>query len=113
PVLGSIPVLGNLFKYSSTKKVKRNLMVFLQPTILTDGVQAAHLTESKYNYIRNQQMQQHGSSLLLDAEPPVLPTLEEQRAAGQVPAATPAGTSTTDATTPATQTPAAETAASA
>lgn len=92
PVLGSIPVLGNLFKYSSTKKVKRNLMVFLQPTILTDGIQAAHLTESKYNYIRNQQLQQNesGIPLMPGAERPLLPTLEEQRASGQVPPAAPA-----------------------
>lgn len=114
PILGSIPVLGNLFKYSSTKKVKRNLMVFLQPTILTDGIQAAHLTESKYNYIRDQQLQQRedGVSLMPDAEQPLLPTLEEQRAAGQAPAAVSPDEAATEQTAPATAAPAAEAPAS-
>ena len=34
PGLGDIPVFGNLFKSTSKSKVKRNLVVFLKPTII-------------------------------------------------------------------------------
>ena len=35
PILGDIPILGWLFKGSSTKKEKRNLLVFITPTIIS------------------------------------------------------------------------------
>ena len=52
PVLGSIPVLGALFRSRSTDKVKTNLLVFIRPKILRDAEQAAIETNAKYNYIR-------------------------------------------------------------
>lgn len=87
PILGSIPVLGNLFRYRSTQKTKRNLMVFLQPTVLTDGIQASHLTESKYNYIRAEQLRVHEDDVQLmpGAVRPMLPPIEEKRAESAVP----------------------------
>jgi general secretion pathway protein D len=51
PLLGDIPLLGWLFKSKSTKHVKRNLMVFLRPTIVLDKQKATLLTEEKYNGI--------------------------------------------------------------
>lgn len=36
PVLGAIPVLGNLFKKETKRSVNRNLIVFLKPTIVTE-----------------------------------------------------------------------------
>ena len=36
PVLGSIPLLGNLFKSRSGSRQKTNLLVFLRPKILRD-----------------------------------------------------------------------------
>jgi len=36
PVLGDIPILGNLFRFRTSTQEKRNLMVFLHPTILRD-----------------------------------------------------------------------------
>jgi general secretion pathway protein D len=56
PMLGRIPLLGALFRADSTKKNKTNLMVFIKPTILRDNVQAAFETNTKYNYIRDQQL---------------------------------------------------------
>lgn len=56
PLLGRIPLLGALFRSDSTKKSKTNLMVFIKPTILRDNVQAAFETNTKYNYIRDQQL---------------------------------------------------------
>ena len=34
PLLGSIPLIGRLFRYSSDKQSKRNLMLFIRPTII-------------------------------------------------------------------------------
>ena len=34
PLLGDIPLLGSLFRYRTSSKTKRNLMVFMHPTIL-------------------------------------------------------------------------------
>jgi len=56
PLLGSIPLLGALFRSTSSQKVKTNLMFFVRPTILRDGAQAAFETGAKYNYIRDLQM---------------------------------------------------------
>ncbi len=56
PILGRIPLLGALFRSDTTSKQKTNLMVFIKPTILRDNVQAVFETNSKYNYIRDQQM---------------------------------------------------------
>jgi general secretion pathway protein D len=37
PLLGDVPLLGELFKSRSKSHVKTNLMVFIRPTILRDG----------------------------------------------------------------------------
>jgi len=83
PVLGSIPILGALFRARSTEKVKNNLMVFIKPTILRDGVQARFETDSKYNYIRDLQIEQgqRNIRLMRDSERPILPPLPEAREA--------------------------------
>lgn len=79
PILGSIPLLGNLFRSRSTNKTKTNLMVFIRPRILRDGVQTAIETNSKYNYIREQQglRRQDDVQLMRDVERPVLPPIGE------------------------------------
>ncbi|MGD9599150.1 MAG: type II secretion system secretin GspD [Steroidobacteraceae bacterium] len=55
PFLGRIPLIGELFKVRQASKIKTNLMVFIQPKILRDGVQASFETNAKYNYIRGEQ----------------------------------------------------------
>src|SRR5690349_8834379 len=56
PYLGRIPVIGELFKTRSRKREKRNLMVFIRPKILRDGLAAAIETDAKYNYMRQEQL---------------------------------------------------------
>ncbi len=75
PGLGDIPVLGRLFRYDKTQKVKRDLVVFLRPTIVRDAAVQAEVTGDKYNYIRARQleMQEQGVDLMPDAQQPVLP----------------------------------------
>jgi general secretion pathway protein D len=78
PFLGAIPVIGELFKTRSVDKVKTNLMVFIRPRIMRDGVDAAIETNAKYNYIRKQQIERNGGkvTLLPGERQPTLPALE-------------------------------------
>ncbi len=75
PLLGDIPYLGALFSYTNTTKEKKNLMVFIKPTIIRDGMSIDGLSRRKYNYIRAEQLYkaQKGLKLLPNAETPVLP----------------------------------------
>jgi general secretion pathway protein D len=52
PLLGDIPYLGRLFRFSSDSHTKRNLMVFLRPTIVRDAAGLAALSGKKYSDIR-------------------------------------------------------------
>ncbi|MDD3609515.1 MAG: type II secretion system secretin GspD [Halothiobacillaceae bacterium] len=56
PGLGDIPLLGELFTYRDSKKVKRNLMVFIRPIIVRDREDISRHTAEKYNMIRNSQL---------------------------------------------------------
>jgi general secretion pathway protein D len=79
PFLGSIPILGELFKTRSVNKKKTNLMFFIRARILRDGVDAAIETNAKYNYIRKQQMDSFGGRvplMPLDKQP-ALPPLDQ------------------------------------
>ena len=53
PILGDIPLLGLLFQSHTTKKVKKDLMIFLRPIIVTDPKTADSITANRYNFIRN------------------------------------------------------------
>jgi len=79
PLLGDIPVLGHLFKTTSTSKRKRNLMVFLKPTIVRDGATMNTISHRKYNYIRALQLkrQQEGVSLMPYEETPTIPQWDD------------------------------------
>tara|TARA_B100001057_G_scaffold91892_3_gene88158 strand:- start:211 stop:2058 length:1848 start_codon:yes stop_codon:yes gene_type:complete len=55
PVLGSIPLLGRLFQSSSSTTDKKNLMVFLKPTILIDSNSTEEISLMKYNYFKAEQ----------------------------------------------------------
>ncbi|HAG1892135.1 TPA: type II secretion system secretin GspD [Salmonella enterica] len=75
PLLGDIPLIGNLFKSTVDKKEKRNLMVFIRPTILRDGMAADGVSQRKYNYMRAEQIyrDEQGLSLMPHTAQPVLP----------------------------------------
>ncbi|MEO0576209.1 MAG: type II secretion system secretin GspD [Pseudomonadota bacterium] len=78
PILGSIPVLGNLFRSRRTEKLKTNLMVFIKPRILRDGISTLDETNEKYNYLRDlQQGNNDKVPLMRDARRPVLPPFED------------------------------------
>jgi general secretion pathway protein D len=54
PVLGSIPILGELFKYENRKRTKTNLLVFLRPYVVRDEATSSALALDRYDYIRGQ-----------------------------------------------------------
>ncbi len=74
PILGDIPILGKLFSSTSTSKQKRNLMVFIRPTIVRDGNRMRELSSAKYNYMRALQLDERsrGISLMPSEESPLL-----------------------------------------
>ena len=81
PVLGSIPIIGALFRSRKTDKVKTNLLVFIRPTILRDSAAAALTTNAKYNFIREIQQgnTETGVALMPKSSRPVLPPLDEDQ----------------------------------
>jgi general secretion pathway protein D len=79
PLLGDIPIIGHLFKSTSNSTRKRNLMVFLRATIVRDSSLMKEISESKYNYIRADQIrkQEEGLSLMSDENMPILPEWQD------------------------------------
>lgn len=75
PLLGDLPLLGNLFKSRRSTKVKSNLMVFIQPSIIRDAAYFNATSSAKYNYMRGLQTKQRekGVNLLPDTDAPILP----------------------------------------
>ncbi|GGE79797.1 type II secretion system secretin GspD [Sphingomonas prati] len=55
PVLGDVPILGNLFKARTTSRTKRTLFVFLKPTILRDKVSVDTATDRQYARLRGEE----------------------------------------------------------
>ena len=80
PLLGDLPLLGALFRYNKSEKIKTNLMVFLRPTIIRDANLAVSVAGGKYNYMRNQQLQsrEQRRSLLPREVTPVLPEWQQR-----------------------------------
>jgi general secretion pathway protein D len=81
PVLGSIPLVGALFRSRKTEKLKTNLMIFIRPTILRDAAQTAFETNQKYNYIRDVQQGREGTDVQMmpGQVRPMLPPIEEYK----------------------------------
>jgi general secretion pathway protein D len=86
PGLGDIPILGNLFKYQTRKHSKKNLMVFLRPTVIRNSEQSANVVADRYDYIRNAEVSGQPSQTVLLPEmiAPILPQFDQGRPAGGV-----------------------------
>lgn len=85
PLLGDIPVLGNLFKYQKRGRSKTNLMVFLRPHIVRNAQDGAGLTLDRYNYMRAAQagMPVRAASWLIpDASTATLPAIQRDPGTG-------------------------------
>ncbi len=77
PGLGSIPILGNLFRSDSRKRDKTNLLVFMRPVVMRNSDATDAVTSDRYDYLRQIQgnipIPRHW--LLPDVQVPTLPAL--------------------------------------
>jgi general secretion pathway protein D len=122
PVLGAIPLLGNLFKSRSGSRQKKNLLVFIRPKILRDADATETTSEGKYEEVRQEEKKlgKGHINLLPGEKQPVIPVIPPKSAlpppsppaitnpAGATPnPAPPAAPPTNDAPPPAAPPPAA------
>jgi general secretion pathway protein D len=56
PLLGDIPILGNLFRSRGRARARTNLMVFVRPTVLRTAADARAMSARRYDYVRGQQL---------------------------------------------------------
>ena len=81
PVLGDVPVFGNLFKSRNRSYVKTNLMVFLRPVIVRDAAASESFSLDRYDMMRatQQATQPKPSSVLQVNQAPVMPAVTPVR----------------------------------
>ncbi|NGM88473.1 type II secretion system secretin GspD [Parapusillimonas sp. SGNA-6] len=106
PLLGDIPVLGNLFKYQRRGRTKTNLMVFLRPHIVRNAQDGAGLTLDRYNYMRAAQANlpvRAANWLVPDASTASLPEIRRDPATGLLDLRGQGGAATVPAPEPAPQ----------
>lgn len=90
PVLGDVPVVGNLFKSQTRSRQKQNLMVFLRPVVLRDADQTETLSMDRYELMRGEQIQaQPAPSIVtpINSGPLVPPAAGTPQPAAPAPAA--------------------------
>ncbi len=93
PFLSDIPILGHLFKGSTKKVTKKNLMVFIHPRILRDDEDIADTAGGNYRDLRNRQQRFNDTELRdylhlnNEAELPKLPIWPQQK--GSIPSRRP------------------------
>ena len=76
PILGDIPLIGEIFKSSKVETQKANLMVFIRPTILSNPVLANDMAMEKYQFIRAKQGEFKDKGVRL-IEPETIPVLSD------------------------------------
>ncbi len=59
PILGDLPLIGNLFRSRGRQRNRTNLMIFIRPTILRTAADARAVAARRYDYIRDQQLAQN------------------------------------------------------
>jgi general secretion pathway protein D len=91
PVLGDVPLFGNLFKGEARSRKKSNLMVFLRPVVVRDASSTESLSQDRYDFMRGaQQLGQPVPNVMVPInQGPVLPALPDSRRETIVPNAVP------------------------
>ena len=79
PGLGRIPILGELFKTRGSSVSRRNLLVFIRPTIARDAITEDAISFGKYTQIRDEQINaQNNRSWLTPRDAmPILPNIRD------------------------------------
>jgi general secretion pathway protein D len=85
PVLGDVPVIGNLFRTETRSRKKTNLMVFLRPVVVRDAAQSDALSLDRYDLMRGKQeaAQPIPSVVTPVNEAPILPAVRPAEPAPQ------------------------------
>ncbi|HWI82675.1 type II secretion system secretin GspD, partial [Ramlibacter sp.] len=80
PVLGDVPVFGNLFRSETRSRKKTNLMVFLRPVVLRDAPSTQDISLDRYDLMRGLQggAQPKSSVVVPVNAAPVLPPMVPQ-----------------------------------
>jgi general secretion pathway protein D len=75
PVVGDVPVVGNLFRYDTRKRTKTNLLVFLKPTVVRSASTASTLTVDRYDFLLGEQQRSQPQPRVFWNDPtyPMLP----------------------------------------
>ncbi len=73
PVLGDVPLVGNLFKSRSNTSTKRTLFVFMRPTILRSAADGRTASQQRFNRVRNAEAEPGARSLLREEKVRKLP----------------------------------------
>ncbi len=92
PLLGSIPILGALFRFRQEVRQRTNLMIFLRPVIVRSADDTYRVTADRYDYLRAfTRGEGEEREAIFDRLEPVPPGEPPARAPGQdSPAAPPA-----------------------
>ena len=75
PLLGDIPLLGALFRSETTTRQKRNLIVFLRPTILREEGEADEVARTQFKRLWEVNLGMNGETE--DGEKPERPAMEK------------------------------------
>ena len=77
PVLGDLPVIGQLFRFETRRQQKTNLMVFLRPFIVRDDTDARTIAVDRYDNMRRLEevTKPDPNPVLPDMKPPVAPPM--------------------------------------
>jgi general secretion pathway protein D len=80
PLVGQLPLIGQVFSYNKRSRNKTNLMVFLRPTLMRDGESVDPLVDRQYDRIQGIQKKAapRFNLVLPDMENPTLPPRKQQ-----------------------------------
>ena len=103
PLMGDLPLVGNLFRSENRQRRKTNLMVFLRPTVMRDAASSEALAIDRYEVIRAQQknLQPATSHVLGINQAPILAPLPERPGVPATAVAAPLTSAPAEATAPA------------
>lgn len=84
PGLGDVPVIGGMFRYETSKRGKKNLMVFLRPSIIRDAAGGQRLSSDRYANLLGRQQRFNAEERVeagpeIDRALPAFPAIEGTR----------------------------------
>jgi len=85
PWLGSLPIIGALFRSENKTRAKTNLMVFLRPVIIRDEQTLQNVSLNRYDYMRAESANyQTDNRVVKDQHLPVPPPVDPNNTPGQM-----------------------------